>query len=135
MKQLKYLCLFLLVMTLSACTHNDGDIGNIFGQWKLVAMTTDGVDNPDYKGNVFWSFQNTTIEIKEVNEPGEVYQSFGNFKEMDNTLFLDFADDKYPPRPIVGLPAQSELQIIKLTGGEMILSYGDPATIYTFRKW
>ena len=135
MKLLRYISVIAILLMTCACTRNDGNIGYLFGQWKLVSMTTDGVDIPNYKGNVYWSFQNTTIEMKVVIETGEVYQTFGNFKEMDNTLFLNFPDEDFPPRPITGLPRECELQVIKLTGGEMILSYGDPATIYTFRKW
>ncbi|MCM1319279.1 MAG: lipocalin-like domain-containing protein [Muribaculaceae bacterium] len=135
MKYLKYFTVIFIALLLCSCTRNDGDIGSLFGQWKLESMTTDSKEKTDYKGNIFWSFQNTTVEMKEVIEPGEVYQTFGNFKVMDNTMFLSFPDADFPPRPVLGLPRDCEMQIIKISGGELILSYGDPATIFTFRKW
>lgn len=125
----------IALFILAGCTRNDGDIGHLFGQWKLVSITRNGVDDPSYEGNIYWSFQNSTLEMKEVVAHNTVYQTFGNWHETDNTLFFSFPDHDYPPRPSVGLPREAELQIIKLDSGSLILSYGDPATIYTFRKW
>lgn len=134
-KIIRYLTLIFVGLAMCACTRNDGNIGMLFGQWKLTSMTTNGVDNADYHGNLFWSFQNTTIEMKEVTANSVVYQTFGNFKVADNTMFLSFPDANFSPNHIVNLPRECELQIIKISGGELILSYGDPATIYTFNKW
>lgn len=136
MKSILNIILVVAVLVLSAgCTRNNGDIGKLFGQWQLMSMEREGETVPDYQGNVYWSFQNTTIEMKEVVGGHEYYQSFGNFRVSDNTLFLSFPDKDFKPNPITGLERESALQIIKLTGGEMILGYGDPATIYRFRKW
>lgn len=135
MKPSKYIMLALLAMLLCACTRNDGDIGRFFGQWKLVGITRGGVDDTSYKGNMYWSFQNSTIEMKEVTEDHVSYQTFGNWHEADNTLFLSFPDKGYAPSYVTGLPREAELQIMQLDGGAMVLSYGDPATIYTFKKW
>lgn len=136
MRIIRHIAILLLaVIALTGCTRNNGNIGKQFGQWKLVSISIDGVDHPDYKGNIYWSFQGSTIEMKEVDADNVVYQTFGNYRIEDNTLFLSFPDETFPPRPVTGLPRDAELQIIKLTGNEMILSYGDPATIYTFHKW
>lgn len=136
MKTLRYtLSLALLLITALSCTHNNGDIGNQFGQWKLVTMTRAGVDDADYKGNIFWSFQNTTIEIKEVAANHEVWQTFGNYRLEDATLFLSFPDEDRPPRPVLGLPRECELQVVRLKGGEMVLYYPENETTYTFRRW
>lgn len=133
MKSTKYIMLALLSLLLCACTRNDGDIGRLFGQWKLVSISRGGIDDTAYAGNIYWSFQNSTIEMKEVTADHVSYNTFGNWHEGDSTLFLSFPDNA--PNHHTGLPREAELQIIKLDGGTMVLSYGDPATIYTFKKW
>ena len=32
------------MVTLSSCTHNNGDIGPYFGTWKLLSINVDGVE-------------------------------------------------------------------------------------------
>lgn len=134
MRIIKVIAILLSVFALAGCTRNNGNIGKQFGQWKLVSITTEGVDMPGYHGNIFWSFQGSTIETKAVADNNAVYQSFGNYHIVDNTLFLSFPDKDFAPRPST-IPREAEMQIIKLTGGTMVLSYGEPATIYTFHKW
>lgn len=132
-----YIALFIL-MAAAGCTRNDGNIGKQFGQWKLVSITRQGVDEPSYKGNVYWSFQNSTIEIKERTPQNDVWHSFGNYRIADETLFLSFPDEEFPPRQVLGLPRESELQILELTGGRMVLYYEgdtDEGTTYTLHKW
>ena len=135
MKTFRLIILTAIILTLGACTRNDGNIGKQFGLWKLESITRDGADDPAYRGNIYWSFQNSTIEMKEVVAEHEAYQAFGTYRIADNTLFLSFTDPDFPPRPATGLPRECELQILKLTDSAMVLSYGEPATIYTFRKW
>lgn len=135
MKTIAITLLTIFILAAGGCTRNDGNIGKQFGQWKLMSISRDGADDPSYKGNIYWSFQNTTIEMKEVTDEHEAYQAFGSYRISDNTMFLSFTDPDFPPRPVAGLPRECELQILKLTGSSMVLAYGEPATIYTFRKW
>lgn len=136
MKILRLISHAAIFMTLIlSCTRNDGAIGKQFGQWKLVSISRDGTDDPSYGGNIYWSFQSSTIEMKEVMAEHEVYQTFGSYSLTDNTLRLSFPDSSFPPRPATGLPRECELQVIRLDGGSMVLGYGEPAIIYTFRKW
>ena len=133
-RRLYFLILLCLLLT-GACTRNDGDIGRQFGLWKLVSVTRAGVDDPSYEENVFWAFQNNTIEMKEVQADNVVYQSFGSYRIEDNTLFLSFTDPDFPPRPVTGLPRVCELDILRFTRSELVLSYQEGTVIYTFHKW
>lgn len=135
MKILLNIMLLIAVLLPAGCTHNNGDIGGLFGQWQLVSMESEGKDSPEYQGNIFWSFQNSTIEMKEMAAHHEMYRTFGNYSVDDGKLCLSFPDRDFPPNPKTGLPRECVLQIIRHTGGELILSYGEPATIYRFRKW
>lgn len=129
--------LFCLAVNLFGCTRNDGNIGKQFGQWKLVDISRSDGDATPYAGNIFWSFQNTTLEIKEVDSHHNVWQTFANYRIADNTLFISFPDKDYPPRPALGLPRQCELDIIRFTSKEIILLYESESDNiqYTLRKW
>lgn len=98
MKTLATTLLAIILLASGACTRNDGDIGKQFGQWKLVSISRDGADDPSYKGNIYWSFQNSTIEMKEVTDEHEAYQAFGSYRISDNTMFLSFTDPGFPAK-------------------------------------
>lgn len=131
----RYRLLFAAVLTLQGCTHNDGGPHELYGQWKLMSMEKDGINVPGYTGNIFWSFQSSTIEMKEVKFMNEVSRNFGNFRLTDQTLYLSFPYDDFIPPVILGLPREAEMEVVSLKGSEMILSYGTPATFYTFHRW
>ena len=73
--------------------------------------------------------------MKEVQADNVVYQSFGSYRIEDNTLFLSFTDPDFPPRPVTGLPRVCELDILRFTRSELVLSYQEGTVIYTFHKW
>lgn len=151
MKKVYYIFAILMcVMVLSSCTHNNGDIGNYFGTWKLQEIAIDGEKDTAYEGNVFWKFQNQVISMVRVNEVlHSTSESFGTWSEVDsNVLILDFShsDDNhvqgssfYSPLPETYLPkGQSQLSIVSQTSTQMHLSYldADGREIgYMFKKW
>lgn len=126
------------------CTRNDGNIGRQFGQWKLVRIETAGTADTSYEGNIFWSFQNTTVEMKRINAGHTAETTFGNYRIADDTLFITFPDEERPPLAGLGLQRSNELQIVRLTHSEMVLSIDSPdaadsgtasSTILYFHKW
>lgn len=123
----------LIVLTLFSCVRNNGGDSRLYGNWKLQRITIAGVDDPDYKGDIFWKFQNQTVEMQQVDEVHNATYTFGNYRIADNTLFLSFPDHTMPP--MLSLPRECEMQIVRLKGSEMVLSFGEPATIYYFKKW
>lgn len=127
--------LFACITSLTGCTRNNGGEEELYGQWHLMSIDCEGMDIEDYSGNIYWSFQSTTIEIKEVRAYNEVNKNYGNFHLADETLFIDFSYPDFMPPAILGLPRQAELQVLKITGGEMVLAYGSPAVIYHFKRW
>lgn len=132
-KYVLIISLGLIFLSLISCTHNDGGEQKIYGTWKLKRISVAGKDDPAYTGNIFWKFQNKTIEMQQVDELHNSWQTFGNYRLADQTLFLSFPDTERPP--LLELPRESEFQIVKLKGKEMVLATGDPATIYYFEKW
>ena len=51
----------LLAAATLSCTHNNGDIGVWFGLWKVTSVEVDGSADRKYKGNMYFSFQNTPV--------------------------------------------------------------------------
>lgn len=123
----------LILVTLLSCTRNNGGESRLYGNWKLERISRAGVDDPAYEGNMFWKFQNQTIEMLEVKDLHGSRQTFGNYRLADQTLFLSFPDPERPP--FLSLPRECELQVVELKGKSMVLSTGYPATMYYFKKW
>ena len=66
MKTLSRIILIITALiSLNACTHNNGDIGHLFGTWKLDAITINGeVDSVYAKAdNVLWKFQSSVMSM------------------------------------------------------------------------
>ena len=138
------------MVTLSSCTHNNGDIGPYFGTWKLLSISVDGVEDVDYAGNVFWKFQNEVVCMVRVNESAHTAnECWGTWKEIGNVMQLNHThwDDNhkqgsfyYSPLPETHLPANSisDLEIVSLSGSSMQLKYvtDDNRVVgYKFTKW
>ena len=79
-----------------ACTQNDGDIGDLFGVWRLTQLTADGTPLPLYEGDdapvaYDWAFQGDVIKIVVVEHHQDYYSSFGMWSREDGRLLLDFS--------------------------------------------
>lgn len=133
--------LLVLILSLCAgCTHNNGDIGPFFGKWKMQRMTINGVDDASYKCNVFWSFQSSTIGFIRVVSDTRYNDTFGNWAVDDayTTMRLSFPDEIFPPFSELQLERESELEIVKIKGPEMILKYitkDSDEIVYYLEKW
>ncbi len=133
-----YAAVAMTLLLLTSCTHNNGDIGQLFGKWKLTSIVADGAPQPVYNGNIFWSFQSSTINMQVVSEHHDVYNVFGNWRLEDEALTLDFSDPQMPPPAELGLPASAHLQVLHLSHNkaEFIYYSTDNTTItYTLKKW
>lgn len=121
------------------CTRNNGNIGKQFGLWKLTSVETGGKTDAAYGGNIFWSFQNTTVEMKRVEANHAIESTFGNYRIDGETLTLTFPDDERPPLSGLDLQRVNEMQILCLTHSEMMLAYSPHGTaeptVLHFVKW
>lgn len=84
-----FITLLLLLCTTRACTHNNGDIGFLFGQWRLHEIT-DGNDIEPCD-TVFLAFQSDIVQLRKV-----VYASYdfnlltGLYQHQDSLLQFSF---------------------------------------------
>lgn len=84
-----YICL-LLVMT--SCKTNNGDIGRWYGLWTLERMAVDGTDVPAVtdEGWTNFAFQNDVVLITRTDRLGDVDERFGTWTETDGFMDLDY---------------------------------------------
>ena len=130
--------LMLMIIPLCCCTHNNGDIGPLFGQWKIESVRCEGMPQPEYAGNAFLSFQNSVAQITITGDHNTSYRSYATWHIADNTLFIDFDDADFPPIGNIGLNVHNRLQILRLTHSEMILQSNpdiDISVTYILKKW
>lgn len=137
-KLLSMLCCAVMLLLTAGCTSNNGDIGEIFGQWKLERIDTQGMATDPTPGlTMTWAFQNTTVRVLQMTDAHQSRESYGNFRIADETLFLDFADEDYPML-IPDIPRQSEWQILHLDKSKLTVRYQYPdesSMIWYFKKW
>lgn len=137
----------MAIVLLSACTHNDGNIGHWFGSWKLRQITINGENDEAYQGNVFWKFQSEVVQMSQLSSYHGRTDAWGSWKEVDaegkSFLRLDFthSDDKtsagtgkYAPIPATHLQSGiSTLEILSISGSKLQLRYiAEDATVYTY---
>ena len=69
MKYLIYMAIAVIAATLTSCMHNGGDIGYLFGQWRLEQVEYDDVAQEC--DTVFFSFQSNVFQIRKI-----IYNSY-----------------------------------------------------------
>ncbi len=147
------IALIIIALSFNACTHNNGDIGDIFGTWKLESITINGENDTTYQNNILWKFQASIISMIRANDiTHDRLETWGSwsFADDETKLLLNFThtDDynpnmgstKYSPLPETYLPKSttSTLSIITLNGDNMILLYNSEdgnKYIFKFKKW
>lgn len=134
-----YKILFLIIMTASlSCTHNNGDIGPIFGQWKLTSIFINDKEDQGYKENIFFAFQNDVTSMRIVRENQDVSETFGHWKLDGDILLLIYDDpDLEPLSETYFTEGVNTCEIITLSGKELILKREANGNIYIYRlkKW
>lgn len=138
MKRIHIIIIALVGLLAAACTHNNGDIGPLFGKWKVTAIEADGFQAPEYSGNVFLNFQSHTVEVSEIVPDHESYDAYGTWSRNGDELTLLFPDASYQPPSASLLPDRCTLQILHLDTGKATfqLRRADGAIItYTLKKW
>lgn len=141
MKGLKIYLIVILASLLSACTRNDGDIGELFGMWRVVAIEVNDVELNDYSGTLYFEFQSGVYCQKLVNESlhtcDDQYASWC-YQSKDEVV-VDFSDNRYAPISITGMQSGKNLLVIEsCSGSDMIMCYKAPNEkkyTYMLKKW
>ena len=138
-RKLTYMLVALVAMlTLGSCLHNNGDIGPWFGQWKVTRITIDGVDDPNYGGDLFFSFQSSVIRVcqsfPESNSSSSIY---GNWKESDGTMAVEFKEAFQSLLNYSHLEKQLVFTIDRRSGDKVLRYTASDGVEYTYflTKW
>lgn len=107
----------LSVFMLSGCMHNNGDIGNYFGTWKLSTINVDGVDDPEYKENIFFQFQSDVFRLVQNRTQNDITEYFGTWSETDNIMVLKLNYKVNPESEVYHIPT-----ITRLIKGDNIIA-------------
>ncbi len=92
----------LLAAITAGCVTNNGDIGNLYGIWRLEKLVVDDseVAQPEADGSyTSWQFQNNIIEILHTTPRHDIIARNGTWTRSDKTMSFDFThtDNTYKP--------------------------------------
>lgn len=93
----------LLAVATAGCVTNNGDIGNLYGIWRLEKVVVDGSElaQPEADGSyTSWQFQNNIIEILRTTTRHDRVARDGTWaRPSGKTMSFDFThgDDTYAP--------------------------------------
>ena len=141
MKQIaKNMILLAALLVVASCTTNNGDIGPWFGTWRVTEITTDGVADADYQGNMFFKFQSTVFEMLLVHDDHGTENRFGIWNDDGKgTLTVSFPDANHEPLPQSHMRAeQNVLTFNGVQSSGFVLRLDSPdGHVYTCRlvKW
>ena len=137
--------MLLIMVSVSSCTHNDGDIGELFGFWGLERMQVNSTDANLYDDTdaqlYTLAFQSDIVLLQTVLPHSDYRRAFGSWKRDGSRLILNFdhtdEDDvtKYDVPEALGLNPSgvTDFEILTLTGSTMTLRYTDTeATVRTY---
>lgn len=114
-------CTILLLLHLSACTRNHGDIGIWFGTWHVELITADNAP-VDVEGDYFFQFQNKVFRVSQVGDHEQIVESFGTWNDSENgKMVIDFPDSDVFYIQMPGLEAHNTFTIIHSTSREVTL--------------
>ena len=89
----------LAIAAMCSCTHNTGDIGPLFGQWKTTDIATTaaatGTVTHNATSGAFLSFQNDVVTLTQVYDgQHQSALSYGQWELNGNslTLYFDISD-------------------------------------------
>lgn len=142
MKRLTIICAMVAVVLLSGCVHNNGDIGDWFGMWKIERITIDGEDDPEYKSDAFIAFQSTVFMVRvSYPEISSGYQYMGRWSEGEGKLTLEFnTKESAVPSEHLHLHFKKDniLQVLQRGGGRKTLQLvAEDGKTYTYylKSW
>lgn len=103
MKRITYILIILAAVLTSAC-QNNGDIGDLFGSWRVDSYTIDGQLQEGRPTQTVFSFQSITVNVSLItDEYGGAWQRFGTWTETDSEFIFDFTHHDNNNAPGTGM--------------------------------
>ena len=111
-----------IMILLSACTRNHGDIGIWFGTWHVEQITADGTP-VNVEGDYFFQFQSTVFRVSRVYGHENLVESFGTWEEGDGKMTISFPDPDVFYIQMPGLEAHNDFTFTITSSREVIFSH------------
>lgn len=133
------------------CTRNNGDIGDLFGRWRIESLTADGLEMPLYGDSsdgdndvllYTLSFQGSLVWIQTLYPHHDQLTVKGAWSRSGDRLMLDFSHngsdgDVYyrPPKELCLVEnGVTPLTVVFESSSDMVLAYiADNGVEYEYR--
>lgn len=147
MKKFCSIIILVLIFAVTSCTHNNGDIGPLFGQWIMTDITADGQSISDVTPTDWnWRFQNQVILISQVDNVAHTHNEYwGSWSQSGKTITVNYRNTdpsinfNYDIPKAIGFTEAAVYQIEIITGSasQMTLQMVNPQGVnyvYTLTK-
>ena len=135
------ICFSVVIVLLTACTRNDGNIGELYGMWRVATIEVGDEPLKDYSGTIYFEFQSNVFcqkQVNELNHNNDDRFASWHYQSTDE-IILDFSDYRYIPFATTGMQkGQNLVKIEKCKGKDLEMSYEAPeGTYYRYKlkKW
>lgn len=149
-----FLPLILIAVAFSACTRNNGDIGDYFGEWRLDAMTaddhdvalygSDAVPDPEFGTALVYTFafQSNIVRINSIYDHHDMVVAIGSWIDRGSDIEFNFthSDDSgdaygYSPSAVLQIPTDRVITfgVYSPDDGKMVLTQtAADGTVYKY---
>lgn len=147
MKTLRIFFFLLPFIISGGCTHNNGNIGELFGQWIMTDITADGVRPTELTPSDWnWRFQSGVLLISHVDQAAHSHQEFwASWQREGQTLVVNYKNTdpaidynyQYPAELGFSKAAVYDVDIVASSGKQMTLRMLNPegvTYVYTLKK-
>ena len=123
----------MIMILLSACTRNHGDIGIWFGTWHVDQITAGGVPI-NVEGDYFFQFQSHVFRVSNVSAHEQVVESYGSWQENEGgKMTIDFPDASVYYIVMPGLESHNDFTVTTTSSSDVTFTKTDTnGTLYTY---
>lgn len=130
----------MLIAIAQGCTRNDGNIGPIWGMWRVTNLEINGEQKEGYEGNLYFSFQASVFMQKTVNEnEHSANNTYAMWMYQGEDLLINFTEERYKPFAISGMiHGENFVKVLYFEGDDMHLEYENPDGVkyfYKLKRW
>ncbi len=123
-----------VMILLSSCTRNHGDIGIWFGTWHVEQITAGGTP-VNVEGDYFFQFQNKVFRVSRVYGHEQLVESFGTWDESEdgNKMTVSFPDPTTYFINMPGLEVNNAFTVTRTSSSDITFTKTEAeGTAYTY---
>lgn len=125
----------------AACTHNDGDIGDLYGRWQLTEMQV--ADSTATPRDLFFSFQSSVIFVLASDYDRHEANDFaGNYIHTGDSLIIEMVPRYGSSEPLQefmaarwGMPEHDNIRLRVEALDKKVMRLSREEDYWLFRKF